>query len=551
MVGIIDLAKSSDIRFRDIVGRDQYQVVTTGNTLRKIYHTVSGGGLVNTSAVGVVTVVNNNAQFDMVMTTPTVAVSVANITTANIATWSTNSMLAIQRGTTTFRSGNVSVGNLNVSGTLTGNILSFSLPSGSLIQLNNTAIRSFQRTLGSPAGNTASICIMSNKHGAYVVDLHIVQSESGASISKAYQFAVRADATQDAWHRLVPLSSTSSTNWGAEIRVTTTTPSITITTTNLRLVRLSGSTTTNFECTVSVYYSRTDPVSFTSTITQTSGVTFSTILYESSLLTRVGGNVGIGTDSPTALLDVAGKVSVNSLSVTNDIFAGTGVGARSNISDSTVLTQGAYMSWNATDGYTNFVCKRGTGSGGFHFYRSDLSGSTFDSGKLRLATLSTAGIDMPQGAFIAPGSIIGSYFISGTDSAISDGVSITTSLTRASPATGYMTMATFYYTPKNTSSRLSVYFDIDYSMNGFGGDTFFSRITVDNTEVIAKRQQFNSDGTIGKGTRSCTIFPISTIVNNTTTSQRTFRIQVNLNETDDTLTLSSNMWMFKLIETKT
>ena len=77
---IIDLSTSSDVQFRDIVGRDQYQVATTGNVLRKIYHNVSGSGVVNTAAVGVVTVVNNNARFDMLMSTPSAPVAVAKPT---------------------------------------------------------------------------------------------------------------------------------------------------------------------------------------------------------------------------------------------------------------------------------------------------------------------------------------------------------------------------------------------------------------------------------------------------------------------------------------
>ena len=56
-----------------------------------------------------------------------------------------------------------------------------------------------------------------------------------------------------------------------------------------------------------------------------------------SLVSRVG----IGTDTPTAKLDVVGRISVDSLNATNDIVAGTGVGARSQILDTTVLECGA------------------------------------------------------------------------------------------------------------------------------------------------------------------------------------------------------------------
>jgi len=84
---IVDLAASSDVRFRDIVGRDHYQVATSGNLIQNIYHHVSGGGAANVSVMRVASMdSNNNAQMDMLMSTSTQPLSLTSITTANIST---------------------------------------------------------------------------------------------------------------------------------------------------------------------------------------------------------------------------------------------------------------------------------------------------------------------------------------------------------------------------------------------------------------------------------------------------------------------------------
>ena len=46
------------------------------------------------------------------------------------------------------------------------------------------------------------------------------------------------------------------------------------------------------------------------------------------------------------------------------------------------LGQGADMAWSHQgDGYTDFICKRGSGQGGFNFYISAGNGSNFEVGK--------------------------------------------------------------------------------------------------------------------------------------------------------------------------
>ena len=539
---IVNLATSSDCRFRDIVGRDQYQVATTGNLTRKIYHHLSGNE-VNVSVVEAVSVSNNNAQFDLLLSTSTAPLVLADITTNNLATWSANSILTLRQDTTTIRSANVAVGNLNAS-TISTNLPSF--PIVGEARLDNCIVRSFLKTLGATAGDASDICTLQNINEAYTVELNVTQSESSATVAKTYLFAVRSNATADAWQRLIPITSTLSTNWGVEIRVNTTTAT-------LRLVRVSGSTTTNLECTLTVFQSQADPVVISASATANTGVTFASTLYENTLVTQVRGNVGIGTDNPTALLTVAGTASVNSLVATNGVV-GSSVGALGQILDSTVLLQGAYMSWNHSgfDGHTDFVCKRGLGYGGFQFFLSNGHKTEFSDGKTLLATIDENGITMPQGIYSAPGSIVGSLVLTNYNSALNGGVTISpTSLNRTTYNTTWQAVATFNYTPKSTSSRISIHFDIDYLVEGGNQDTLQSLVTLGGLQLAYKQQRFGTQAAVGTGTRSNVIFPISGTIANTVLTPHAIVIYVNMGSTDDTLLLSPNNWTFELLEIQT
>ena len=92
-----------------------------------------------------------------------------------------------------------------------------------------------------------------------------------------------------------------------------------------------------------------------------------------------------------------------------------GVSGLGKFFDSTPIWQGAYMSWNHSggDGYTDFMCKRGFGPGGYQFYLSANNATTFADGKTTLAILDENGITMTQGIYSAPGSIVGSMLATG------------------------------------------------------------------------------------------------------------------------------------------
>ena len=113
---IIDLGPSSDAQFRDVYGRHQVQVGNvasdSGNVIRKTYHHVSGASA-NASAAEVVSLDgSNNAQYDLLLRDADASLAVANLTSANVDTWSNTSLLSLRHGTTAIRSGTLAVNNL-------------------------------------------------------------------------------------------------------------------------------------------------------------------------------------------------------------------------------------------------------------------------------------------------------------------------------------------------------------------------------------------------------------------------------------------------------
>jgi hypothetical protein len=75
----------------------------------------------------------------------------------------------------------------------------------------------------------------------------------------------------------------------------------------LRLVRISGTTSANFTCTIQVFQNASNPVTITDTSTVSTGVSV-TSLYSGTPITQVNGNVGIGTTNPTQKLHVNGYI---------------------------------------------------------------------------------------------------------------------------------------------------------------------------------------------------------------------------------------------------
>ena len=104
------------------------------------------------------------------------------------------------------------------------------------------------------------------------------------------------------------------------------------------------------------------------------------------------------------------------------------------------------------------------------------------------------------------------------------------------PSTNYTsgthTIASYSYTPVSNKSKIIVEYGANYIITGFNNDLFVSYIIVDNTNTIAKREQFYENQP-GGGGRSSTLFPICGSITNNGTAAR--NIIVSLVVTSDSV----------------
>jgi hypothetical protein len=259
---------------------------------------------------------------------------------------STNAVIAtVITGNTASVSGNLATGNLTVD-------------VGGRSKLDNFIFQSFQKTLGVTGqgqfgGDMQEICTIAqsvNKVG-FTAELYVVQAESTNSLSKTYIFTV--GPSTDQWQLLLPLTNASSTTgeFAVEIYVNSSG------TTTLRLVRLAGSgTDTHFFCNLKVSQSRNQVVTITDSTAAGAGVSVSTVIYKSTLITQTRGSVGIGTDNPSYFMDITGDTNISTgnvfriggTQVLSGSALGTGVLASSLTSVGTLSTLN--VSGNVTSG---------------------------------------------------------------------------------------------------------------------------------------------------------------------------------------------------------
>jgi hypothetical protein len=257
-----------------------------------------------------------------------------------------------------------------------GNLTSLTVAPDGVARLDNMVVRSFQRFMAAGT-NGVDICELSHQHGAYHVELSLVQAEAAETLVKAYKFVVAHDATGGEWRRLLPLTSSGAVG-GKDLDVDIRSLLGTFTqvsTTTLRVARTAGDdllSSANIECTLLITESRANPVGIAST-TAVYATPTNAGLYQYTPLTQVGDRVGVNKANPTHPLHVTGSASIEGQ------LYGHSVGAVSRMDwdDAGVtLRQGAYMSWNEWIGMgeSTFVNKAGTGPGGFSFYNSPGSG---------------------------------------------------------------------------------------------------------------------------------------------------------------------------------
>lgn len=101
---------------------------------------------------------------------------------------------------------------------------------------------------------------------------------------------------------------------------------------------------------------------------------------------------------------------------------------------------------------------------------------------------------------------------------------------------GIHQVAAYTYTPISNNSKIIVEYGAIYDISGWNGDTFESRIEIDNSlNVIGKRYQKFVDYS-GGGTRSSTIFPICGAYTNNAFTPRKIMIMLT-NDSDDPVRL--------------
>lgn len=225
--------------------------------------------------------------------------------------------------------------------------------------IGNLLVKTYNKSLTTTALDFTNICSLSSANGALTINLDVVHNEGNSSESKCYMFAVGYVATNTTYYRINPKSSSGSYNsndWAVEIN-----QNGAITT--LRLVRVSGTTTTaNFTCTLKIHQSQSNPVSITDSTTTGSSAANSG-LWSSSVITQVGGLVGINTSAPAFGLDVSGTGhftgslftdSVVSFS-NNSAVAAPVVGFNGGTGDKVVLYPGSATLYPYSIGVNNYT----------------------------------------------------------------------------------------------------------------------------------------------------------------------------------------------------
>ena len=294
-----------DVVVRDIANRNQFQTAPSANIIQHLYSHVSGTTS-NVSAAEVVSIDGSQqGQWDLLLSGTTQRLNANTITTNNTAAWSANSVISVRQASTTIRSANVNVGNLTATSV-----------SATSAVIGNTTSRSFVKTLEIPLNSLSLICTLSSAV-SYAFELAVAQNVSGSAIAKSYYGTVQFSTT--GWKRLLPLSSTgpsSARDWAVDINVQGSTS-------YFRLVRTANVTMTSVQtlslaCTLKIHSPLNAVVVVDNTETGTDAVNLGP--FEGTLVTQVKGNVGIGTDSPTSMLDVAGNAAIaGSLSVTGNV----------------------------------------------------------------------------------------------------------------------------------------------------------------------------------------------------------------------------------------
>ena len=211
----------------------------------------------------------------------------------------------------------------------------------------------------------------------------------------------------------------------------------------------------------------------------------------------------------------------NTLNIYPSPAGGTGEGGQILLAAS----GGLYSSASMIDNFQNQLrILRGTNTGGS---TTQLIGLNLQTGNL-----SVAGIVSP-GAWSA-GQVIKDTILSNTEVTIS-----TTTIATSTSDTDFLT---YSYTPVSSTSYLVIHYHLasyDFSA-GTGNDSYFSRIKVNDTEIV-----FGAQSTVN-GFRTGVLFPLTGRYTNSSTAAKTITVAARRNSADDSITIvnsSTSMWL--------
>jgi hypothetical protein len=174
--------------------------------------------------------------------------------------------------------------------------------------IGNHVIKSYNRTLAVAATSFSNICTITATNGSVVVYLDVVQSESGAGSTASYVVPMAYNSTGNAWRLLlaISISNQNAPNY-AQVLFKQTNNEATFA---LYRPSVASTGTANFTCTFRISQSQVNTATFADK-TDTTTLAAVTTIYSYTQLTQTTTGVGIGTASPSSLLDFNTSSSIN------------------------------------------------------------------------------------------------------------------------------------------------------------------------------------------------------------------------------------------------
>jgi hypothetical protein len=166
-----------------------------------------------------------------------------------------------------------------------------------------TSAANFTKTLGADVGDFAFVCTLTaSGQSAFGVHLSVVES---SALERVYRITIPYDATGGVWKRLVPIDRTEpNTTWAVDLLSV-------YSDAMLRVVRVKAGLSASLQCKVVVYSAPGSSTTIVDSQVAGSFASSNAGVYDGALITRVDGNVGIGTDTPSHALDVSGNTNVS------------------------------------------------------------------------------------------------------------------------------------------------------------------------------------------------------------------------------------------------